>query len=407
MSSKAPYLRRFLLFALFLLPLQSMSLRADTVDTDPLNRTPEVREAFARFYLLDYDGAVARFENIRAAHPGDPLATAYVLHARLFRELYRLDLLDTTFYANDGFLTGKHTVVEDPKVRDEIKALSDQSVNEANALLKNNSNNIDALFARGWARSLDAVYLAMVERNFGPALRMALGARSDHDKVLQLDPRYDDAKMVVGIYQYVIGALPFGFKLLVGFAGITGSKTKGMELLQDAANHAVLTSVEARTAMMLFLRREAKYPQAQQMARDLSTQYPHDFLFLLEDANLEKDAGQGLKAIGSYQAILLDAKKPGFFYNPHLELAYFGLGDTLRGQNMYGDAAKAFLAGSQQPTTSPELKRRCLLAAGQTYDLMHDHTEARVEYQAVLANGANTVQGDQAKKFLKTPYSNH
>ena len=61
-----------------------------------------------------------RFEKIHGEHPGDPMATAYLLDAVLFRELNRLDLLDTTFYANDGFLTGKHTVVENPQVRDRV-----------------------------------------------------------------------------------------------------------------------------------------------------------------------------------------------------------------------------------------------------------------------------------------------
>ncbi len=82
----------------------------ETVDTDPLNRTPEVRDAYQHFYSMDYDNAMERFERIHREHPNDPMATDYLLNATLFRELNRLDLLDTTFYANDGFLTGKHTV---------------------------------------------------------------------------------------------------------------------------------------------------------------------------------------------------------------------------------------------------------------------------------------------------------
>src|ERR1035437_9763608 len=72
------------------------------------NREPQVREAYEHFYNLDYPGAVERFERIHEAHPGDPQATALLLNALIFQELYRQDLLDTTFYANDGFLTGRH-----------------------------------------------------------------------------------------------------------------------------------------------------------------------------------------------------------------------------------------------------------------------------------------------------------
>jgi hypothetical protein len=79
-----------------------------------MNLDPEVREAYHYFYLLDYPAAVQRFEHIHKEHPGDPHATTMLLEAVVFQELYRQDLLDTTFYANDGFLTGKHATDEDP-----------------------------------------------------------------------------------------------------------------------------------------------------------------------------------------------------------------------------------------------------------------------------------------------------
>jgi tetratricopeptide (TPR) repeat protein len=378
---------------------------AQTVSTNPLNRAPQVQEAFQRFYVMDYDGALARFEKIQREHPENPIATDYLLDATLFKELSRLDLLDTTFYANDGFLTGKHTVVEDPKVRDQIKSLADKAIDQANVELKQNSNDVNALFARGWARSLEATYLAMVERGFTAGLKLALGAKNDHEKVLQLDPNYVDAKMVVGIYQYVVGALPLAFKILIGFAGIHGSRTEGMTLLRDAGSRGVITSVESRTAMTLFLRREGKYGEGETMARSLAEQYPHDFLFNLEIANLQKDAGKGQEAIASYRRVIDNARKPGYFPSSHLELAYFGMADTMRGQKMYPESAQAFREAAGFSTISPELKRRCLLAAGQIYDMLHERDEARRQYQAVIDAGSESVQADAARKYLKSAYS--
>ena len=382
-----------------------MRARADAVDTDPLNRQPEVRDAFQHFYSMDYDAAITRFEKIHSEHAGDPMATDYLLDAVLFRELNRLDLLDTTFYANDGFLTGKHTVTEDPATRDRIKALTDEAVNEASAELKTNPNDVNALFARGWAKSLEATYLGMVERAFGAGLKQAFGARSDCDRALQLDPRYVDAKLVSGVYQYVVGALPFAFKILIGFVGIHGSKIEGMALLRDDGAHGVITSVEARTAMMLFLRREAKYGEAVGLARSMAAEYPHNYLFRLEEANLEKDGGEGMKAVGTYERLIAMAKQPGFFYSAHLELAYFGMGDSLRGQRRYAEAVQAYEQGALQPSTSPELKRRCLLEAGESYDLMGDHAKANQEYQQVLNAGSDTVQGELARKYMRSAYN--
>jgi hypothetical protein len=136
--------------------------RASAAHTNPLNLDPLVKEAFEHFYLLDYPGAVERFDHFHALHPGDPQATALLLDAVLFQELYRLDLLDTTFYANDGFLTGHHATEEDPKTRDRIFSLADEAIREADWRIGKNANDIDAYYARGWARSLKSTYIATV-----------------------------------------------------------------------------------------------------------------------------------------------------------------------------------------------------------------------------------------------------
>jgi tetratricopeptide (TPR) repeat protein len=383
----------------------TLCARAETVDSNPLNRQPEVQETFQLFYNMDYDEALPRFEKIQRDHPNDAMATAYLLDAVEFRELNRLDLLDTTFYANDGFLTGKHTVVEDPKVRDRIRALGDQAVNQANAALKTNPNDVNALFTRGWVRSLEATYAAMVERAFVGSLKEALGARSDCDRVLQLDPNYVDAELVTGVYEYVVGALSMPFKVVVGVVGIHGSKGAGLALLRDDSERGVITRVEARTSMMLFLRREAKYEAAVQIAKGMAEDYPHDYLFRLEEANLEKDAGDGMVAVATYQALIDTAKRPGYYPNAHLELAYFGLGDSLRGQRKFSDAVEAYREGANQPTVSPELKRRCILEAGKTFDLMRERDKAVQQYEAVLNGGSDTVQGEQARKYMRSAYT--
>lgn len=386
-------------FLLFFVPAS-----ASDVHTNALNRDPLVREAYQHFYNLDYPGALERFQRFHAEHPGDPQATALLLNAVLFQELYRLDLLDTTFYANDGFLTGKHATQEDPKARDRIFGLADEAVREADWRIGRNPNDVDALYARGWARSLKCTYVAMVERGFGAGFRLATKAKDDETRVLQLDPQYVDAKLVVGVYEYVVGALPWPFKLMIGFAGITGSKSRGMQMLYDDGNRGVTTSVEARTVIALFLRREGKYNEAIQVVQGLIKQYPHDFLFCLEEANLRKDAGQGMAGVESYRQVLADAAKPGYFAEARVELAYFGLGDALRGQRHYGEAAEAYEHAASTPGAGTELKIRSLLAGGECRDVNQQRQQAVKDYEAAIAAGPNTSRADTAKKRLRNPY---
>jgi tetratricopeptide (TPR) repeat protein len=377
------------------------------VDTNPLNLDPLVRQAFERFYILDYDGALARFEKVQEKNPDNPLAVDYVLDAVIFRELYRLDLLDTTFYAHDGFLNGKHAVVAAPGVAERVNSLFTNATALSEQQLDKRPEDVDALFARGWARSLRAVYIGLMQRSFISALHIALQARGDNEKVLKLDPRYIDAMLVVGVHQYVTGSLPFGIKLLAGVAGITGSKSKGIEDLRDAGAHGVISSVEARTALGLFLRREARYDEAIAVTRTLTEQYPRDFLFRLELANLTKDAGEGQAAIKQYQQLLDQAKKPGYFPSARLELAWFGLADTLQGQKNYAEAAAAYNQATIQPAISVDLKSRCDLNSGKMYDLLNERDMALRQYEAVLRQDGDSAQAESARKYLKSPFTVH
>jgi hypothetical protein len=377
---------------------------ASEVHTNPLNRDPLVEEAYQHFYNLDYAGAVERFERFHAAHPGDPQGTVLLLDAVLFQELYRLDLLDTTFYANDGFLTGKHATVEDPKTRDRILALADEAVHEADWRLGKNPSDVDALYARGWARALKCTYVAMVERGYGSGFHLAGQAKDDHMRVLQLDPDYIDAKLVVGVYDYVVGALPLPFKFLIGFAGITGSKKQGLAMLTDDGNRGIVTNVEARTTTALFLRRESRYKEAIQVVQGLRKQYPRDYLFALEDANLRKDDGEGMVAVDAYRAIIEANARPGYYFSARMELAYFGLGDALRGQRHYAEAAQSYERAASTANVGPELKIRSLLASGECRDLNGERQLAVRDYQQAIDAGPQTSRADTARKRLRSPY---
>ncbi len=373
--------------------------------TDPLNLDPAVRDAFQHFYNLDYDGSLTRFDAVLEKHPQDPMAVDYVLLVTLFRELYHLDLLDTTLYAHEGFLTSKRLVNESPAVRAQIMSLIDRATALSNDRLRINPADKDALFTRGYARSMNATYIGLVDHSFVSGLHKALQARSDHEKVLQIDPQYVDAKMVVGIHLFAVASLPGPLRFMAGIAGLGGSKTRGLQDLEDAAAHGTITRVESKTVLSLFLRHDARYQEALVWSRELTSEYPHDYLFRLEEANLTKDSGQGLKAIALYRGVLHDAQRKGYFYGPRLQLTWFGLAETLRGQNDLQGAADGFLQAAAQPDCSDWLKRRSELSAGEMFDLLHKREEAIQQYQLAMGGGGDPSQADAARKYARSPYT--
>jgi tetratricopeptide (TPR) repeat protein len=373
--------------------------------TDPINLTPEVREAHERFYTLDFDGALTRFEAIQKANPQSVIATGYILQTLVFRELYRQDLLDTTYYAHDSFLTSKRNVPVPPDVRARIESLTNSAIALADQQIKANPNDANAYFARGYARGMHAAFITLCDHSYVAAARQGYASRSDSEQTLKIDPNYADAKMAIGIQQFAVASLPRFVRILVGIAGVGGNKEKGLELLRESAAHGIVTPIESRTALSLFLRHDARYPEAIVVQKGLADQYPHDYLFRLEVANLTKDSGNGPGAIAIYREILADAKKPGYFIEPRLHMAYFGLADTQRGQNDIAAAAQNYLQAAAQPTCSDWIRRRAQLNAGEMFDLLHNRDEAIKQYQLASAGGGDQSQTDAAHRYLKTPYT--
>lgn len=410
-SSLAPTVRLVLVLLLSFSVLHAQNSSRTHIDpahTDPINLLPEVQDAHGRFYNLDYDGSLAEFQAVARAHPDDAMASAYVLMVVVFRELYHQDLLDTTLYAHDSFLSSKRKVDVPDAIRQQIEQLTDATIELCDRHIHDNANDKNAFFARGYARGMHATFITLADHSFVTAAHQGLQARNDSEQVLKLDPDYVDAKLAIGVQQFAVASLPRLIRMMVGIAGVGGSKEKGLELLREVAAHGVVNTVEARTALSLFLRHDARYDEALSVERTLVHLYPRDYLFRLEAANITKDKGDGPAAIASYDAVLEDARRLNYFIDPRLQLAYFGLADTLRGQNDLAAAASAYISAAAQPSCTDWLRRRAELNAGEVFDLLHQRDRAIQQYQLASNNGGgDSSQSDLARHYLQNPYTGH
>jgi hypothetical protein len=373
--------------------------------TIPLNLDPEVRAGYEHFYILDYEGALSRFEPVLKAHPKEPMAYGYVQMTIVFRELYHQDLLDTTYYAHDSFLTSKRNVLVPAATRQRIEDLTNTGIRLCDDRIRANPNDKDAYFARGYLRGIHAAFITLVDHSFVAAARQGYASRGDSEQVLRIDPEYYDAKMAIGIQQFAVASLPRWVRMVVGIVGVGGNKEKGLAMLRESAAHGVVTAVESRTVLSLFLRHDARYPEALVVQHGLAQQYPHDYLFRLEEANLTKDEGNGPGAIALYKQVLADAARPGYFVDPRLQMAWFGLADTERGQNDIADAAENYVRAADQPKCSDWLRKRAQLNAGEMYDLLHERDRAMKLYEVASAGGGDQSQADLARRLMKTPYA--
>jgi tetratricopeptide (TPR) repeat protein len=363
---------------------------------------PATQAGFRYFYNMEYDKAINTFNRIAQAHPDDPYAANHLLSAVLFKELYRIGALDSELYAEDEFLTSRHLPV-DPGAAQRIQQLMDHSLALSQATLETNPKDVDALYARGVAYGLRATYIGLVNKGWFAALRAALAARRDHERVLQLDPNYTDAKFIVGVDNYLVGSLSWEVRIAASVVGVSGKKNKGIALLCDAANHGSETKEDAKIALSMFLRREQRYPEAIALIDSLVRAYPKNFLVALEYANLLNAAGHGPEAIAAYRHLLEEGRN-GIYNEPRLEQAAYGLGEALRGQREFQAAAEAYQQVNHYEHVDPELRDRASLAAGEMYDVLNMREDAVRQYKAVIAADAHSSRAAIARKRLKTVY---
>jgi predicted negative regulator of RcsB-dependent stress response len=361
--------------------------------SDPLNAP-----AFEHFYNMEYDRSVQEFTQVSRRHPDDPDAINHLLVALLFRELYRIGALNAGEYANDSFVTATHRAA-DKDTCEQIKSLVQKALAIEDKKISADSKDIGAIYARGVTRAQFATYIALIEHAWFSALRNAVGARHDHEKVLDLQPNNLDAKLIVGAHNYVVGSLPWGVKAASSIVGLGGNKERGLQYLHDAAAGNTETSLDAKIVLVVFLRRERRFDEALQILRTLEPAYPHNVLFALEDGNLLRAKGQEKEAEAVYRRVWQDGRN-GRYSGLHYEVAATALGDLLRAQKNFAAAAAAY----EQVADVPDVAQKAALGAGEMYDAQGKRDMALKKYEAAIAIDGSTPLAETARKRTKEPY---
>jgi hypothetical protein len=362
----------------------------------------QIDAGFDHFYNMDYGRAIQDFEKLVQKRPNDAFALNHLLTAVLMSNLYETGGMNTGDYTNESFI-GHAPRPTDTKVKERIKSLVRLAENIEEKQLKANPKDVNALYCRGVTRAEFAVYTGLVERAWFSALRNAVGARHDHEHVLDMDPDYVDAKLVVGTHNYVVGNLSWSVKAAAAMAGLNGSRDKGLAYLRTAAKGEGDTAVDAKVLLSLFLRREHQYDEALGYMQALTDRYPHNHLFPTEVANLLRAAGRLPEAEAEYRKVWQNGKA-GKYGSLHYEMAAWGLGDLLRSQKNTEAAAAAYDLVNEAPNPDPDILQKANLAAGEMYDLLQKRDLAMKKYETVLAGNANTGPADEARRYIKEAY---
>jgi len=374
------------------------------------------RSGLDALYNIDYDKAQRDFKEIVQLFPNHP-GGYQLLAARVWiKTLYESRRLQVSLYSKESFYTNGDDKV-DPKIVTEFRNLTRQAKQLAEAKLKQEPKNIEALDFLANTEGLKASFEEAVERRHFAALRDGNDAVDHHREVLKLDPKYIDAQITIGLYEYVVGSLPLPVKILAGATGYRGSKRRGLQMLEQVAKEGRWSQDDAKTVLVLLYTREKRFADVVKLTRELSAKYPGNYLLKLETADAlvslagvkrkEKDLPGAVQAekeaFATFEEVLRDRSVRDSTLRA-LDLIHFKYGEALLIAGYNERAAKEFLAATKVDRAEAGLITMAHLYAARSYDVAGKRDEALAQYKEVLARPNVYDAHDEAKKGLRQAY---
>ena len=315
------------------------------------------KQAFEHFYNLEYDPAIAIFEKLRDADPNNPTWHNQVAIAYFYKQLYVAGVLQgDLFSASNKFFRKKVDVA--PLLKDRFWKANETAIRLCEQRLKKDKNDQEALYACGIAYATRSTYQGLIERAKLAFIGSANKANEYHSRLLELNPRYYDAYLLPGVYDFVLGSLPAPLRFLLFFTGLSGDKERGLRSVESTAQWGERAREDAKILLTVMYRREKRFVDARRTVAELSESFPRNYILPLEIASLYRAAGEEEEAIRGYAQVLEDVHRgaPGYSEAPVARI-HFELGELYRKAGELESAREHFgkVAGSQGST--PELEK--------------------------------------------------
>jgi len=357
------------------------------------------RAGFEAFYNLDYEQARRYFERLTADFPEHPAGYLYLATHAWIDWLNRTRRLQTGIYINPAFYAQTEGRADEEHER-RFRAYIERAIEKAEARLRADEADVEARYFLGAAYAVLAGYEATVLRKFFSALRNGFRAVKEHREVLRRDPQFADALLTVGLYEYIVGSLPLAVKILVALGGIRGSRERGIEQLEEAARAGKYVADDARTLLIAVYYREGRFSDALRVLDELIARYPRNYLFGLERANLLMRIGERAEAGGAFEALLAQPA-----YRENHDLIRYQYAEALFQSGYKQAALHHFRRLVAMEDAHADLKTLAHLRIGQILDLRGERRAAQAQYQLVLRRENVLDAHEQARRYLRRPYS--
>jgi len=350
-------------------------------------------KALEHFYSAEFLEAVETYREAARLDPSDPALWRGMADGYLFQLLLVGGRLDSGLYTEANEFVRAKPVPPDPQLIRQMWEAIAQARKLCEARLRSHPNDQQARYELGMSYAGESTYNVMVARKYWDGLRAASKARDHHRNLLKADPAYHDAKLVLGVYEYFTGSLPAPIRWIVRLAGYhVGSKTKGIELLEDAMQRGSRSLAPALSLLAVVHNRERRYGEAREVVERFAQLYPRNFIAPVEIAYLHLREGNRPAAIRQLQVIRekRQAGAPGLHRVDAAKL-YFQLAGLLEQEKRSAEAAASYRELLGLPDKDPALEGQSLIRLGDILRANGHREEARGMYERAVQSSLREV----------------
>ncbi len=365
----------------------------------------KAQPGFNDIYNLDYERAEQVFIALQKEYPGHPAPPLYLAIIGWLRELFRRQELNLDLFMSPSFFTRSTTLEMSPGQREEFFAHIQECQDLNQRILANNPKNLDALYSLGSSYGILSAFSITIDRSLRKAFAYANKAYQYNRQVVKINPAYYDAYMAVGLYQYIVGSIPWYLRWLAVIAGYFGTKEEGFHDLDLAVTKGEYVKTDAQIIRMALRVYQERPRDALTDAEDLHRRFPRNFIFQINIAQILERLGREDQAISEYLAVVRQAEegKANYGLLPLTTFRYT-LGNRFFRMGRLDAAEGQFRKTIAYPGTPERLRALSQLRLGQILDLQGKRAEAITRYETVLKSKDFDNAQEQARTFLRTPY---
>jgi tetratricopeptide (TPR) repeat protein len=358
-------------------------------------------DGFAHIYNLDYEEARQVFALLEKEYPKHPAPPLYLACILWLEEMLRRQDLTLNRFLYPSYFSAKTDQVMPPRERDAFFNNLRKCESLAKAILQKDRRDKDGRYFLATSCGLRSSFAITIDHSLSAAFRNGRKTYSAMRGLVEDDPHYYDAYLTVGIYEYIVGSIPWYLKWMALMAGGRGNKQDGLRHLILACEKGQYVRVEAQIVSMVLYVREHRYSQALEIARDLDRKFPRSFLFPLNVAQTLKMAGQWDQAVTAFLQVekRVEAREPNFDKVP-LQTFRYNLGVELMSMGKHDLAQERFQKSIEDPLTPERERALSHLRLGRILEWKAKKKEAIAEYQTVLSLKNVENSHTQARRFL-------